>query len=76
MFIYPGAFVEIREDFLSNTTPPYKQLKIVCAGVWHNFTLALLAVALVGLVPILVFPLYSRTEGVLIASLPEVRRSF
>lgn len=75
MFIYPGAFVEIREDFLTNTTPPWKQLKIICAGVWHNFTLALLAFALVGALPVLLSPMYSHTNGVMVASLPEVRGS-
>lgn len=75
MFIYPGAFVEIREDFLTNTTPPWKQLKIICAGVWHNFTLALLAFALVGALPVLLSPMYRHTNGVMVASLPEVRGS-
>lgn len=73
MGIYPGAFVEIREEFLTSSTPPLQQLRIVCAGVWHNFTLAILALLLVGLVPVLVLPMYSKCDGVMIASMPEVR---
>lgn len=65
--------MDIREDFLTNGTPPYKQLKIVCAGVWHNFTLALLAMCVVGFVPFLLLPFYAPANGVIVASIPEVR---
>lgn len=39
MFIYPGAFVNIREEL--RDLAPLKQLKIYCAGAWHNAVLGL-----------------------------------
>lgn len=40
MYIYPGAFVNIPDQQLQNLEP-WKQLKIICAGVWHNLVLYL-----------------------------------
>ncbi|KAH8550343.1 hypothetical protein BGW37DRAFT_427843, partial [Umbelopsis sp. PMI_123] len=36
--LYPGAFVDIPSRPLS-LLPPGRQLKVICAGVWHNFVL-------------------------------------
>lgn len=38
MYLYPGAFVNIPDQQLQNLNP-FKQLKIMCAGVWHNLIL-------------------------------------
>lgn len=38
MYLYPGAFVNIPDQQLQNLEP-FKQLKIMCAGVWHNLVL-------------------------------------
>ncbi|KAI8098207.1 uncharacterized protein B0P05DRAFT_460800 [Gilbertella persicaria] len=38
MYLYPGAFVNISDQSLQ-TLSPFKQLKIMCAGVWHNLVL-------------------------------------
>ncbi|KAG1474066.1 hypothetical protein G6F56_000576 [Rhizopus delemar] len=40
MYLYPGAFVNIPDQQLATLTP-FRQLKIVCAGVWHNLILYL-----------------------------------
>ncbi|KAJ3318170.1 Membrane-bound transcription factor site-2 protease [Blyttiomyces sp. JEL0837] len=40
--IYPGAFVELNEATLSILSP-FRRLRIVCAGVWHNAIMAALA---------------------------------
>ena len=39
--LYPGAFVDIPSRPLS-LLPPGRQLKVICAGVWHNFVLWLI----------------------------------
>ncbi|KAG2175496.1 hypothetical protein INT43_001143, partial [Umbelopsis isabellina] len=36
--VYPGAFVDIPSRPLSLLSP-VRQLKVICAGVWHNFVL-------------------------------------
>ncbi|KAJ2074592.1 hypothetical protein GGI03_002242 [Coemansia sp. RSA 2337] len=46
MGVYPGAFVDLPRDKLEQA-PPTQQLRIVCAGVWHNAVTALLAWLLV-----------------------------
>ncbi|KAI7906075.1 uncharacterized protein BX663DRAFT_498691 [Cokeromyces recurvatus] len=40
LYLYPGAFVNIPDQPLQNLQP-WKQLKIICAGVWHNLVLYL-----------------------------------
>lgn len=45
-YIYPGAFVNVPDQYLLLLSP-FRQLKIICAGIWHNlilygFTLVLL----------------------------------
>ncbi|RHZ61726.1 hypothetical protein Glove_346g35 [Diversispora epigaea] len=39
--IYPGAFVEINTHDMKEL-PCFKQLRILCAGVWHNLIIFLL----------------------------------
>lgn len=40
MFIFPGAYVDLCSDHLM-VISPIRQLRIFCAGVWHNFILVL-----------------------------------
>ena len=40
--LYPGAFVDISPRALAAMTP-LQQLKVICAGVWHNAVLFVLA---------------------------------
>ncbi|KAI8384788.1 uncharacterized protein BYT42DRAFT_493632 [Radiomyces spectabilis] len=37
-YIYPGAFVNVPDQPLQMLSP-FRQLKIICAGVWHNIVL-------------------------------------
>lgn len=39
-YIYPGAFVNIPDESMQLLSP-FRQLKIICAGVWHNVVLYL-----------------------------------
>ncbi|KAI8875335.1 peptidase M50 [Backusella circina FSU 941] len=40
LYLYPGAFVNIPDQLLQNLEP-LRQLRIMCAGVWHNLILYL-----------------------------------
>uniref|UniRef100_A0A3P8UKL0 Membrane-bound transcription factor site-2 protease n=1 Tax=Cynoglossus semilaevis TaxID=244447 RepID=A0A3P8UKL0_CYNSE len=43
-----------------------RQLRIFCAGVWHNFVLCVAALLLLFLLPVLLFPVYSTGGGALV----------
>lgn len=43
--LYPGAFVELHSGLLA-IIRPVQQLRVFCAGIWHNFILALVALFL------------------------------
>ncbi len=63
--VYPGAYVEMGGDELASLSP-LQQLRVVCAGAWHNITLAAL-VALVALAaPMLLSPWYYEPGGVVV----------
>ncbi|KAI8374823.1 hypothetical protein BD560DRAFT_327402 [Blakeslea trispora] len=42
LYLYPGAFVNISDQSLQSLNA-FKQLRIICAGVWHNLVLYLFA---------------------------------
>ncbi|KAM6953542.1 membrane-bound transcription factor site-2 protease [Aplochiton taeniatus] len=63
--VYPGAFVDLFTTHL-NLISPAQQLRIFCAGVWHNFVLCLAALALLFLLPVFLFPAYYTGAGALV----------
>ncbi|XP_061777529.1 membrane-bound transcription factor site-2 protease isoform X2 [Nerophis ophidion] len=63
--VYPGAFVDLFTTHL-NIVSPIQQLRIFCAGVWHNFVLCLAALAFLFLLPLFLFPLYTSGVGALV----------
>ncbi|KAM4533817.1 membrane-bound transcription factor site-2 protease isoform 1-T1 [Odontesthes bonariensis] len=63
--VYPGAFVDLFTTHL-NLISPTQQLRIFCAGVWHNFVLCVSALAFLFLLPILLFPMYFTGAGALV----------
>jgi S2P endopeptidase len=69
--LYPGAFVDLHTDHLQ-AIHPLRQLRIYCAGVWHNFVIVLVAIAALAILPWLLMPLYYSGHGVLIGSVQEV----
>lgn len=44
--IFPGAYVDLCQDHIF-VISPLRQLRIFCAGVWHNFVLVLFALTLI-----------------------------
>uniref|UniRef100_A0A8C9RV92 Membrane-bound transcription factor site-2 protease n=1 Tax=Scleropages formosus TaxID=113540 RepID=A0A8C9RV92_SCLFO len=68
--IYPGAFVDLFTTHLQLISP-VQQLRIFCAGVWHNFVLCVAALTLLMLLPLLLFPLYATGTGALVTEVVQ-----
>ena len=68
--IYPGAYVDLQSDHLK-VISPRRQLKIFCAGAWHNVVVAVAALVLLYLLPALLWPFYSTGGGVMVTSVME-----
>lgn len=67
LFVYPGAFVDLHADHLSVISFK-RQLRIYCAGVWHNVVLAVVAAFILFALPWLLSPLYASGEGAAVVS--------
>ncbi|XP_062335514.1 membrane-bound transcription factor site-2 protease [Osmerus eperlanus] len=68
--VYPGAFVDLFTTHL-NLISPAQQLRIFCAGVWHNFVLCLVALFFLFLLPLLLFPVYTTGMGALVTEVVQ-----
>ncbi|XP_057679757.1 membrane-bound transcription factor site-2 protease [Corythoichthys intestinalis] len=68
--VYPGAFVDLFTTHL-NIVSPVQQLRIFCAGVWHNFVLCTLALVFLFLLPFVLFPFYSSGVGALVTEVAQ-----
>lgn len=51
---------------------PLRQLRIYCAGVWHNFVIVVLALCVLLILPLLLAPFYGAGESVVITQVTEV----
>lgn len=69
--LVPAAFVSLPTNLYQEISP-LNQLKVVCAGVWHNLVLVLISASLIIAAPVILLPFYSRTDGVLIARIANV----
>lgn len=68
--IYPGAFVDLFTTHLTLISP-VQQLRIFCAGVWHNFMLCVAAVGFLLLLPLFLFPFFYTGAGALVTDVVE-----
>ena len=71
MVLYPGAFVDLYTEHLA-VISPLRQLRIYCAGVWHNFILALIALGFLWLLPSMLSLGYVSSRGAVILDLIKV----
>ena len=71
MAIYPGAFVDLHSDHLQAISPA-RQLRIYCAGIWHNLVLVALGIFVFYALPYLLSPLYITGAGVIITDVLKV----
>ena len=65
----PGAYVRI--NGLDNLSP-IAQLRVYCAGVWHNVVSAMVALATVLLLPMFMSGAYKRGHGALVVDVPRL----
>ena len=72
MVLYPGAFVDLFTEHLA-VISPLRQLRIYCAGVWHNFILVLIAVGFLLILPSVLSLGYVSNQGAVILDLSKVR---
>ncbi|XP_059823704.1 membrane-bound transcription factor site-2 protease isoform X1 [Hypanus sabinus] len=68
--VYPGAFVDLYTNHLQLISP-IQQLRVFCAGVWHNFILALMALLILYSLPLFLLPLYYTGIGALVTEVTE-----
>ncbi|CAH1798451.1 unnamed protein product [Owenia fusiformis] len=70
MALYPGAFVDLYTEHLQ-VISPLRQLRIYCAGVWHNFVIVLVAIFVLYSEPVLLMPFYSTGKSVVLTYVLE-----
>ncbi|XP_075052666.1 membrane-bound transcription factor site-2 protease [Mixophyes fleayi] len=68
--VYPGAFVDLFTTHLQLVSP-VQQLRIFCAGVWHNFILSLVGLLILFPLPALLYPFYYTGVGALVTEVLE-----
>ena len=69
--MYPGAFVDLSSEHLQ-VVSPLRQLRIYCAGVWHNFVIVVVALLVLVSLPVVLVPFYSTGQAVAITNVAEV----
>lgn len=67
-FMVPTAYVHISSDQLTSL-PLRNQLRVTCAGIWHNVVLATVAAAVLLISSWLWAPFYSLGEGVYVKTI-------
>lgn len=69
-FLYPGAFVDLHPDHLT-VISPHRQLRIYCAGVWHNMILTAVIFLLLLTLPYVLYPFYAVGGGAIVLSVAK-----
>lgn len=67
--ILPGAFVRLTGI---NDMPPRTQLRVYCAGAWHNAVSAVIALIIVAAIPLISVPFFQTGSGALVVNVPPV----
>lgn len=68
--VIPAAFVDLPTDQLRQLTP-WQQLRVFCAGVWHNVVLVLIAGFIFLFLPYIAAIAYHHGGGVLVTDIQE-----
>lgn len=71
MAVYPGAFVDLYTEHLT-VISPMRQLRIYCAGVWHNAVLVLVGLVFLWSLPYLLVPIYVTGQGAVVLNVLKV----
>ncbi|XP_064618004.1 membrane-bound transcription factor site-2 protease-like [Liolophura sinensis] len=70
LLLYPGAYVDLSTEHLQIISP-LRQLRIYCAGVWHNFIIVLASVIFLFVLPWLLVPFYTVGNAVVLTHVLE-----
>lgn len=73
MAVYPGAFVDLYTEHLT-VISPLRQLRIYCAGVWHNAVLVLVGLLLLWSLPYFLVPIYVTGQGAVVLNVIKVSK--
>lgn len=68
--VLPAAFVDIATDQVA-AIHPWRQLKVFCAGIWHNFVLVLVSLLLLAALPWVLTVGYQSGNGVVVRQVKE-----
>ncbi|KAM6447160.1 membrane-bound transcription factor site-2 protease isoform 1-T1 [Liasis olivaceus] len=68
--VYPGAFVDLFTTHLQLISP-IQQLRIFCAGVWHNFVLGVGSLVVLFFLPAILYPFYYTGAGALVTEVTQ-----
>lgn len=68
LLVLPVAYTQISSEQL-NSLRPWRRLRILCAGIWHNILLAAFCFSLMSLLPILFTPFYNIDRSVIVKSM-------
>ena len=69
--LYPGAFVDLYTEHL-NVISPLRQLRIYCAGIWHNWVIVIFGLFLLWSLPYLLLPFYSSGHFAVVMDVSQV----
>lgn len=70
LLILPVVYVHLNTEQYE-ALPPRRQLLIICAGVWHNFIMAVMAMLMLTLLPILLLPFFDTGSGVVVQNIDQ-----
>ena len=71
MAVYPGAFVDLYTEHLT-VISPLRQLRIYCAGVWHNAVIVLVGLLILWCLPYILVPVYVTGQGAVVLNVLKV----
>lgn len=71
LIVYPGAYVDLSSEHLQIISP-LRQLRVYCAGVWHNFIIVIIALLILLSLPWSLMPFYTMGNGVVITQVTQV----
>lgn len=75
LLVLPVAYTHINAEQI-NSLRPWRRLRILCAGIWHNIVLAGICYLLMASLPILFTPFYSMDTSVIVTSIKRTSPLF
>ncbi|KAL5010403.1 hypothetical protein ScPMuIL_012708 [Solemya velum] len=70
LIVYPGAYVDLSSEHLQIISP-LRQLRVYCAGVWHNFIIVVIALLILLSLPWSLVPFYTMGNAVVITQVTQ-----